>query len=59
MSERAAPMCCPYCGEETIRPWGDDPGKDHAQWHCESCTRVFVLRYKGITGRTGTPGAPG
>ena len=52
MTERAAPMCCPYCGEETIRPWGDDPDRDHAQWRCDSCTRVFVRRYMGITGRT-------
>ena len=56
MTERAAPMCCPYCGEESIRPWfaeaeQDDPAAGRAQWRCEACTRVFVLRYKGITGR--------
>jgi len=56
MTERAAPMCCPYCGDESIRPWvaeaeQDDPAAGRAQWRCEACTRVFVLRYKGISGR--------
>ena len=50
MSERAAPMYCPYCGEDTIRPFGDDPDKGHADWRCESCLRVFTVRYKGLTG---------
>lgn len=56
MSERAAPMYCPYCGEDTIRPFGDDPpdarpGGGHADWRCESCTRAFAVRFKGLTGR--------
>ena len=47
-TERAAPQYCPYCGEDEIRPWGDDPaGRD---WRCEACLRVFVVRYKGLTG---------
>lgn len=55
MSERAAPMYCPYCGEDTIRPWGDDPddhtpGRGPADWRCESCLRVFTVRYRGLTG---------
>jgi transposase-like protein len=55
MTERAAPMYCPYCGEDTIRPWGDEPddapaGRSRADWRCESCLRVFVVRYKGLTG---------
>lgn len=54
-AQRAAPMYCPYCGEESIRPWGSDPDADHAQWGCEDCLRVFVLRYKGMTG-TGKDG---
>lgn len=53
MSERATPFHCPYCGEEAIRPWGDNPDKDHAQWKCEACTRVFEVRYKGMTGPPG------
>jgi transposase-like protein len=48
MTERAAPQYCPYCGEDTIRPWGEL--REHAQWHCESCLRVFEVRYKGTTG---------
>ena len=43
-------MYCPYCGEDTIRPWGDDPDKGHGDWRCESCLRVFSVRYKGLTG---------
>ena len=50
MTERAAPMYCPYCGEDTIRPWGEDPDKRHADRRCESCLRVFSVRYKGLTG---------
>ena len=55
MSERAAPMYCPYCGEDRLRPWvapeeRDDPAKGHGQWRCEDCTRVFRLRYVGLTG---------
>lgn len=50
MSERAAPLYCPYCGEERLRPWGEDPDTDRAQWHCEDCLRVFTLRFRGATG---------
>ena len=53
MTERAAPMFCPYCGEERLRPWDShpgDPSKGHGDWRCEDCTRVFTLRYKGISG---------
>ena len=50
VTERAAPMYCPYCGEEDIRPFGDDPDKGHADWRCESCLRAFTVRYKGLTG---------
>ena len=48
---RATPMFCPYCGEESIRPWGEDPDADAAQWACEDCLRVFTLRFGGSTGR--------
>ncbi len=50
VSERAAPMFCPYCGEDALRPWGDDPDKGHGDWRCEDCTRVFTLRYRGLSG---------
>ena len=42
---RATPFFCPYCGEETLRPFGDAPpdssaGKaGRADWRCESCAR--------------------
>lgn len=51
MSERAAPFYCPYCGEESVRPFGDDPDKGHGQWTCDDCLRVFRLSYVGTTGR--------
>ena len=51
MSERAAPFYCPYCGEESVRPFGDDPDAGHGQWTCDDCLRVFTLSYKGTTGR--------
>ena len=44
MNERAAPFYCPYCGEEDIRP----DGEQHAQWRCGACTRVWTLRYVGL-----------
>jgi transposase-like protein len=47
MSERAAPFYCPYCGDEHLRP----DGESHGQWRCESCLRVFDLKYRGTTGR--------
>lgn len=49
MTERAAPLYCPYCGEESLRPWG--ALEEHALWRCEGCLRVFELRYQGLTGR--------
>jgi transposase-like protein len=45
---RATPFYCPYCGEESLRPHGDDPDKGHADWRCEDCTRVFTVRYRGL-----------
>lgn len=39
------PFYCPYCGEEEIRPWGEQA----AQWRCGSCRRVWQLRYVGST----------
>ena len=57
MTERAAPMYCPYCGEESLRPWApdDDPAPDRGrgQWRCDDCTRVFSVRYVGMTGAAG------
>ncbi len=40
----APPFHCPYCGEEDIRPHGEDVG----QWRCASCTRVWALRFVGL-----------
>jgi len=56
VTERAAPQYCPYCGEDSIRPWDveptdDAPPKARGGWRCESCLRVFSVRYRGLTGR--------
>lgn len=45
MSEtRAAPLYCPYCGDEDLRP------HEHASgaWECRSCVRVFAVRLVGL-----------
>jgi transposase-like protein len=34
------PFFCPYCGDESIRPYGET----HGEWRCESCRRAFALR---------------
>jgi len=44
----APPFFCPYCGEERIRPYGEEP----AQYGCSDCLRVFTLR---LTGSTAAP----
>ena len=31
---------CPYCGDESLRPYGET----HGEWRCESCRRAFALR---------------
>lgn len=42
---RAQPFCCPYCGEEDLRP--ADPPASH---HCLACDRRFALRFVGLAG---------
>ena len=51
MSERAAPMYCPYCGDEDLRPEeppADDPRAGHGLWLCRACARVFKLSFVGL-----------
>jgi transposase-like protein len=46
--DRAFPVYCPFCGEETgLRPHGET----HGQWECRSCRRVFTLKMIGLLGR--------
>ncbi|MBA2388682.1 MAG: Insertion element protein [Geodermatophilaceae bacterium] len=40
----APPFHCPFCGEEDIRPYGEDAG----QWRCGSCIRVWKLNFVGL-----------
>lgn len=44
MSERAAPFYCPYCGDEDLRPHGEQRGT----WECHACQRAFKLNFIGI-----------
>jgi ribosomal protein L37AE/L43A len=41
---RAQPFYCPYCGESDLRP-----GEAHGTWHCQTCTRLWALRYQGMS----------
>lgn len=43
MSVRAAPLCCPYCGEGTIEPRGDGTA-----YYCASCDRRFEVAFLGL-----------
>lgn len=43
MSQRAAPLSCPYCGEPSIEPIGDERA-----FYCSSCDRRFELRFLGL-----------
>ncbi len=45
---RAVPFYCPFCGEETLRPY-EEP---HGAWECRSCTRVFVVKLTGLVVRS-------
>ncbi|MCW2609177.1 MAG: hypothetical protein JWM15_423 [Cryptosporangiaceae bacterium] len=41
----APPFYCPYCGEENIRPHGEES----SGYRCGSCLRVWNLRLIGTT----------
>ena len=47
MSGRAAPVYCPYCGDEDLRP--HETG--HGAWECASCTRALQLKFLGLLTR--------
>ncbi|MFG1915449.1 hypothetical protein [Micromonospora sp. NPDC048898] len=47
---RAAPLYCPYCGEEDLRP--NEAG--HGAWECHACTRVFSVKFTGLLSRAVT-----
>ena len=40
MSRAAAPLYCPFCGEEDLRPVEDDA----AAWSCRACAHVFTVQ---------------
>jgi ribosomal protein L37AE/L43A len=44
-AERAAPLYCPYCGDEDLRPHE----ATHGAWECRSCARVFSLKFLGLS----------
>jgi hypothetical protein len=39
MSRAAAPLYCPFCGEEDLRPVEDDA----SAWSCRACAHVFSV----------------
>lgn len=41
---RSAPLYCPYCGEEDLRP----NEASHGAWECHSCARVFTVKFNGL-----------
>ena len=48
---RAVPFYCPYCSDEDLRPFDPTDGSSgHGQWRCQSCQRVFGLKYLGLAG---------
>ncbi|HWS31996.1 MAG TPA: hypothetical protein VN408_04550 [Actinoplanes sp.] len=49
MSERQAPMYCPYCGDEDLRP----NEASHGAWECHSCARVFSIKFVGLLSKFG------
>jgi len=42
--DRMAPLHCPYCGDEDLRPHE----ATHGTWECRSCARVFSLKFLGL-----------
>jgi ribosomal protein L37AE/L43A len=48
--QRAVPYCCPFCGEEDLRPLesGAASGLTRGGWHCRSCLRVFSISFHGV-----------
>jgi transposase-like protein len=48
MTERAAPLYCPYCGEEDLRPHD----QSHGSWECRGCARVFTLKLQGLSSKS-------
>jgi len=45
MSTRQAPLYCPYCAGEDLRP----NESETAAWECRECLRVFALKVLGIS----------
>jgi ribosomal protein L37AE/L43A len=44
-ADRAAPLHCPYCGDEDLRPHE----ASHGAWECRACARVFSLKFLGLS----------
>ena len=54
---RSAPLYCPYCGEEDLRPHE----ASHGAWECRACARVFAVKFMGLltAALAGGAAAPG
>lgn len=43
-ARRAAPLYCPYCGEQDLRPDAADGAPlPHGGWRCGDCRRTYRL----------------
>jgi transposase-like protein len=47
VSERATPFYCPYCGDEDIRP----AGEQLSTYRCDACLRTWELKFVGTNRR--------
>jgi transposase-like protein len=50
MSMHAAPLHCPYCGGENLRPHE----ATHGAWECRECLRAFSVKFIGLLSRAST-----
>jgi hypothetical protein len=52
MSAHAAPLHCPYCAGEDLRPHGEK----HGAWECRECLRAFSVSFIGLLTPAGAEG---
>ena len=48
-SARMAPLHCPYCADEDLRPAPGGSPETGAAWECRACARAFTLRFVGLS----------
>ncbi|WP_025273771.1 hypothetical protein [Haloglycomyces albus] len=55
MSGRVVPYLCPYCGDDDLVPYDDPNDEITAGWHCHGCSRVFAVKFHGLSAPQKTP----